>query len=114
MPCYTQRTVSVELKTADAGVLLRALAAAGFENVRADAYGAIHFRTQSGARAVIVDGAVEMTGEYVQQRAAENVARDVKRAYAAEAVRTAAKKSGWGLATSKKTGGKMTLTRKAW
>jgi hypothetical protein len=98
---------------ANEGVLLRALKAAGYRNISGTLATGIRAATASGAYFTIANGQVEMSGAYLTGREVEQVAASVKRAYAAEAVQTAAKKNGWSTTTNKKTG-QLTLTRKRW
>jgi hypothetical protein len=112
VPCYTERRIGVDLNVANEDVLTRALTAAGYTNIRKLANGSLTFATPSGAYATIVNGEVVMSGSHIERRTVENLAAQIKVAYAKEAVATAAKK-GWSMTTSKKTG-QMTLTRKRW
>ena len=85
MPCDTIREVTVELKAADKGVLLRGLAAAGFRNVQ-DAGHAIYAVSKRGTPVEIERGQITV------RAGQEYVVNEVKRAYASEAIRTAAKR----------------------
>lgn len=111
MPCYTERTVTVALEAADIEVLGRALKGLGFTNVieRDGAWSAV---TTDGDRIYIGDGTVSLRGSTVSRRSVEAVAGSIKRAYAAEAVRTAAKRYGWNVKTNPQTG-QLTLNRKS-
>lgn len=103
MPCYTVRTVSVELKIADLTVLERGLAAAGFAVRRT---GDVVRATRGGVTAVIQGGQVTVT------EGNEAVIPLIKQAYSAEAVRTAAKRFGWDVTPNRTNPQQMRLKRR--
>lgn len=96
MPCYTERTVSADLKVADRAILERALEAEGLNPQMADT--------------LIATGKVSVTGSYVTQADAEKLATRINTSYSREVVRTFAKKHGWNQKVDAK--GKITLTRR--
>lgn len=108
MPCDTERTISVDLKVADDQLLAKALAARGFyvDRLRPGTLTLRRIEAKAGEvnSAVISDGQIEVSaGSYGyiadEQATVEKFAGEVKRAYAAEAVKTAAAKYGWSVAT---------------
>lgn len=87
MPCDTQRTITTQLEAAHPDVLGRGLTAAGYA-----------FKLQQDGRTISItrDGyevARLRDGELSGRN--EQVLGDIKRAYATEAVKTAARKYGW-------------------
>lgn len=104
MPCWTERTVTLDLKVADEGVLVRALKATGL---------AIHagLSPQMLARRIVETGTITFIN--VEEDRAQELAARVKVAYANEAVRTAAKRFGWTTAKSTVVQGAVELTRKS-
>lgn len=93
MPCDTQRTVTLDLTVADRGVLLRALEACG---LRAH----VGYDLGRSADQIIATGEVRFTGAYMSEERALELAGQLKRAYAVEAVKTAAERYGYEWASS--------------
>lgn len=104
MPCWTVRETTVDLDAADADVLKRGLEAAGFATSLYEEATTLILR---GGRIV-----AEITDGKVTVNASETgVINEIKRAYSAEVVRTAAKRFGYSLTTNKQTG-KITAGRR--
>lgn len=112
MPCYTIRTVSAELTVADADILLRGMVQAKFRNVHVIEGGIISAATSDGRWLRITGGRVEM--EDVSQREVQGVAEAVTRAYAAEVIRTGARKYGFALKTDTRNPSHMTMARRTY
>ena len=111
MPCYTIRTIGVDLTVADAEVLLRGLERAGIA-VTVDAEGAIHGTTRDGERFTITAGQVVMRGAYVTEEQVAAMAGRIKDAYGVEAVKTAAKRFAFDVQFDKQDAKHFVLARK--
>lgn len=87
MPCDTERTITTKLEAAHPDVLGRGLTAAGFAfTLQQD--GTTISITRNGYKVATLAGGV-LSGTN------EETLGQIKRAYAGEAVRTAARKYGW-------------------
>lgn len=105
MPCYTIRTVSFALKGADRAVLVRGLKAAGF---RVNEYeGSIAAYTKQGIPVSISGGVISVQEGY------EHVAAQVNKAYATEAVKTAAARFGFKVTQDTRDQQHLTLNRRS-
>jgi hypothetical protein len=87
MPCDTQRTITTKLEAAHPDVLGRGLTAAGFAFTLLQDGTTIRI-TRDGREVARLSGKT-LSGT------SEAVFNDIKRAYATEAVKTAARKYGW-------------------
>ena len=106
MPCFTERTVTLDFTVADEGVLLRALDAIGLAaHVNAD--------LADIARRIVETGRLSITGATMTQDRAEEWARKLKVAYAEDAVKTAAKKFGWNVTVDQKNPQVLNLGRRS-
>jgi hypothetical protein len=103
LPCWTVRETSVELDASDPDVLKRGLAAAGFE---LSMYGGALLVMRGGQIVAEIEN-----GRVTVNRGDTGVVNDIKRAYSAEVVKTAAKRFGYSLTTNKQTG-KITAGRR--
>lgn len=103
MPCWTVRETSVELGAADPDVLRRGLEAAGFE---LSMYGSALLVMRGGQIVAEIEN-----GRATVNRGDTDVVNEIKRAYSAEVVKTAAKRFGYSLTTNKQTG-KITAGRR--
>jgi hypothetical protein len=110
MPCYTISEVRAELSVADPEILLRALKAAGYQSITAEA-GIIAAATPEGRLFQIRAGQVQMYG--LDQRAVEDEATRITKAYGAEVIRTAAKRYGFALKQNPKQPTQFTLKRRS-
>lgn len=106
MACFTVRTVSVELTVADQEVLVRGLRAAGFM-VHVSNTGTITTRKIGG-------GTVQLSGGQLSGQPADvrRYAPMITKAYAAEAVRTAAQKFGYVVTQDRQDAGHLNLGRR--
>lgn len=103
MPCYTERTVSVELNVADPAILERGLQAAGFRVIK---YGTA-WEVQRAGRSATIQG-----GRVTVREGGEAIINQIKQAYAGEAVRVAAKRFGWTLTADKQDVNHLTAQRR--
>lgn len=88
MPCDTERTITTDLRAAHPDVLTRGLAAAGFTmTLLGDGRTVRIYDPQTGRNA-------DLSGRQLSA-SSEAMLSEIKRAYAGEAVRTAARKYGW-------------------
>lgn len=88
MPCFTVRTMSLQLGVANFDMLEKALRASGFQ-VYKQGTKTLSIVAPNGTRATI-DG-----DEIIVRQGSEQVVNEVKRSYSTYAVKTAAKKYGW-------------------
>lgn len=105
MPCDAVRVIGLELKVANPDVLTRGIKAIGYEITHLSG-GAMRVRTPQGS-VIISDGMIKGDENVVAR-----VAGEVKRAYAAEAVRTAARKFGWSVVNDKQVADHMTILKR--
>lgn len=105
MPCYTIRTMTFDLKGADQSVLVTGLKAAGFR-VRVEG-STVYANTKHGIPVVIKGGKIEV------QEGFENVAQQVNRAYATQAVKAAAAKFGFKVTQDARSAQHLTLQRRS-
>lgn len=106
MPCYTIRTVTFELKGANQDVLVRGLKAAGFRIGLVDRENVVAYSKQ-GIPLRIFGGKIEVQEGY------GHVAQQVNKAYATEAVKTAAQKYGFKVTQDARQPQRLTLNRRA-
>jgi hypothetical protein len=88
MPCDQQRTYGLAFEAADQGVLERALQQSGLHVHAGGSVTAL-------AASIIRTGQVRFTGAYMTEARAEELATQLRVAYANEAIKTAAKRYGW-------------------
>lgn len=114
MPCFTERTVGVDLKNvADPQILLRALEAAGYSGVRVEGARIVGV-TPARERFEISEGQVKVTGSLdrdLRNKAAE-ISGDISRVYAKEVMRTVGKQYGFQITQDAKNPLHMTLNRR--
>jgi hypothetical protein len=111
MTCYTERTVTLDLKVANMGVLDRALRAEGFTELTRTP-GRLTAYSPAGDRVSITEGQITVRGD-VTRSVVTTLAGQITKAYSREAITTAAKKAGFTLARpDKRNRDKFTLTRK--
>lgn len=112
MPCYTERTISLDLNVADEGVLLRALAALGFRHIErtADRLTAL---TPEGWLVTIREGRADVSGSQLNRADATAVVARIHQGYAREAVRTAAKRFGFALTLDRTNADHLTLAKRS-
>jgi hypothetical protein len=107
MPCYTNRTIGVELKdVGDQARLVRALQAAG-----------LHSHTSASletvAAQVIATGRISLTGSSMTRERAEELTGKVKVAYATETVREIGRRFGFTVNQNQQQPTKFNLNRRA-
>ncbi len=104
MPCYTVRTVTVELEAANEAVLIQGLKAAGFRVVQSPD-GLLVTKGGRGARIA--------SGRIILDERDRSLIPEIKRAYAAEAVRSAARRYGWHVTQDRTDAAHLTIHRRA-
>ncbi len=104
MPCDTKRTITTQLEAAHPEVLARALRAAGFDfQLQADGR---TINIQRNGRTVATLAGKELSGT------SEDVLSAIKKAYATEAIQTAARRNGFTVRAGAEQG-ELRLTRRS-
>jgi hypothetical protein len=104
MPCDAVRTIRMDFKVANRDILLAGLKAAGF-HINTSSSGVI-VASKDGNYARIFGGKIEVP------EGDEKVINEVKRAYAMETVRAAAKRFGWSLVQDRNDAQHVTVMRR--
>ena len=99
MPCWETRSVTVDLKVANADILTEALIALNINPLRNPLF----------VEEIIIEGKITWM-ETTQERAQE-ITRKIKQEYSRQSALVAARKYGWRI--SQKSPSKMTVTRRA-
>lgn len=104
MPCYTERTVTVQITAESMEHLKSGLERADWQVVEVS--GSLRVVSPEGISATITNGRVQVT------EGNEHIVADIKRIYAQEVVTQTAKRYGWAVQFDRHDQQKMTLKRR--